>query len=516
MLVGLVGAAAACMLLTMHRHTGCWLAPSLIPQPQQWQNQQRCWQSRRPCYLNPARFRKPGARTLVKLYVNAESATATSTPASKLPAPTRTKTLVAVSSFIILDVIFRHSFSRMAISFPSSLAGCGVLFASLITLPKGEKLFQFLDPGAALLAKWLPLFFVPTLVTLPLAPGFGSASEFVKVLAVIVGGFVFTLLTTAWSVVLARKLSQTAQQPPVTEPEVSLDQPTKHIPPAKPFSDKLDSRLRLLACVSGMAAVLVIRLGVSDTVSTPVYSLFMLLTTMSAFVFGARLPKRFTKVIHPIVTCTSLTCLILMAFGKLIGETFESCLKCYRVGHIGLMGGAGDILLFLLGPAVVSLACSMYARRKLMQNNVLEVGSAITVSTFGGVFATAAAVRLLNIGSPSLRLTLLSRNITSPLAMSVAGMLGADTSLAVSIVVVTGLLGAISGARILDSFGIKDAVARGLGIGAAAHGIGTAAFVNEKDAFPFAAIAMALTGAATTVVISVPLLRRAIVKLALG
>lgn len=353
-------------------------------------------------------------------------------------------------------------------------------------------------------------------MTLPLAPGFGSPSEFVKVLAVMVGGFVFTLLTTAWTVVLARRLSQTTQQRSVTEAEVSLDRPTKHIPPAKPFSDNLDSRLRVLTCVSGVAAVLLVRLGVSDRVSTPLYSLFMLLTTMSSFVYGARLPKRLTKIIHPIVTCTVLTCSILMVFGKFIGETFESCLKCYSVGHIGLMGGAGDILLFLLGPAVVSLALSMYARRKLMQSNVLEVGSAITVSTFGGVFATAAAVRLLNIGSPTLRLTLLSRNITSPLAMSVAGMLGADTSLAVSIVVVTGLIGAISGARILDLFGIKDAVARGLGIGAAAHGIGTAAFVNEKDAFPFAAIAMALTGAATTVVISVPLLRRAIVKLALG
>lgn len=59
-------------------------------------------------------------------------------------------------------------------------------------------------------------------------------------------------------------------------------------------------------------------------------------------------------------------------------------------------------------------------------------------------------------------------------------------------------------------------MARGMGIGAAAHGLGTAAFVDEKDAFPFAAIAMALTGAGATVAVSIPILYRAVLQLALG
>lgn len=158
----------------------------------------------------------------------------------------------------------------------------------------------------------------------------------------------------------------------------------------------------------------------------------------------------------------------------------------------------------------------MYDKRRLMRENLAEVGAAVTVSAFGGVFGTAAAVRFLQIVSPYLRLSLLSRNITSPLAMAIASLLGADVSLAVSFVVITGLIGANFGASILDSFGIKDAVARGLGIGAAAHGLGTAAFVNEEDAFPFAAIAMALTASATTVIVSIPFFKRLILELALG
>lgn len=204
-------------------------------------------------------------------------------------------------------------------------------------------------------------------------------------------------------------------------------------------------------------------------------------------------------------------------FAYATGQTFHSMLTSYKVQsmcpvHIG----AGDVLLFMLGPAVVALACQMYDRKALMKDNIVEVGTAVGVSSVGGLFGTALLVRLLDIGNPTLRLCSLSRNITSPLAMAIAGILGADVSLAVSMVVVTGLIGANFGATILDAAGIKDAVARGMGIGAAAHGLGTAAFANEKDAFPFAAISMALTASACTVLVSIPLVKKAALRLALG
>ena len=158
----------------------------------------------------------------------------------------------------------------------------------------------------------------------------------------------------------------------------------------------------------------------------------------------------------------------------------------------------------------------MYGRKKLMRENISEVAVSTVVASFGGLYGTAAAVRALGIANPAIRLSLLSRNITSPLAMAIASILGADVSLAVTIVVLTGLLGANCGAAVLDAAGIKDAVARGLGMGAAAHGLGTAAFANEKDAFPFAAIAMALIASTCTVLVSVPCVKKSVLTLALG
>lgn len=58
------------------------------------------------------------------------------------------------------------------------------------------------------------------------------------------------------------------------------------------------------------------------------------------------------------------------------------------------------------------------------------------------------------IGLPAdLRLATLPRNITSPLAMAICSILGADTSLAIAIVVISGVIGANFGATALDLMG---------------------------------------------------------------
>lgn len=434
-----------------------------------------------------------------------------------------TKKVASTSLLIVMDVAIRRLFKKYAIAFPSSLAGCGFLFATLLGINAiktewGDSIYNILAPGAAVLAKWLPVFFVPSLVTLPLAQSFGNGVELAKVAAVIVGGFFFTLFTTAGSVLAVRKLLGGGTQFTTTSTDESLEpiaeQTPSASPPLKAFSDSTAGGLTTLAATSGILAAVATRAGSSFV--SPLQSVYMLFTTLATFVFGARLPKTF-KIVHPLVTCTSLTWLgaKLMTFAA--GGTFRSMLKSYKRGTLApMLAGAGDVLLFMLGPAVVALACQMYDRKKLMRENIAEVGTSVGVSAFGGLFGTAAMVRLLSIADPTIRLCLLSRNITSPLAMAIASIVGADVSLAVSMVVITGLVGANFGASILNAVRIKDSVARGLGIGAAAHGLGTAAFANEKDAFPFAAISMALTGALTTVLVSLPAVKKAALNLALG
>ena len=113
----------------------------------------------------------------VRSSTNRKMSSATDSEMSDNDSPSGANPFDSASALVVLDILFRRLLQRFSISFPSSLAGCGVLFATLLAAPKGPQLYNLLSPGAALLAKWLPVFFVPSLVTLPLAAGLGTAME---------------------------------------------------------------------------------------------------------------------------------------------------------------------------------------------------------------------------------------------------------------------------------------------------------------------------------------------------
>jgi hypothetical protein len=84
--------------------------------------------------------------------------------------------------FLALDHFFRVLFKKNGISFPSQLGGCCILFALMILAEivkpgVGDSVFNYLSPGAGLLARWIAVFFVPGLAMLPNAPSMGSALE---------------------------------------------------------------------------------------------------------------------------------------------------------------------------------------------------------------------------------------------------------------------------------------------------------------------------------------------------
>ncbi len=340
-----------------------------------------------------------------------------------------------------------------------------------------------------------------------------------KITTIVLGGFLFSLLSTCYSVSAVSKLfgsSETGASTEATTTEKAAVSSHAKAPAPKAFSDELTYGTRTLMALSGIAAVVANSAGSSLT--TSFMALSMLSATIHNFAFGARQSKKFIKVFHPLVSCTVLSWVWASIIGAGTGGTVTSMLQGYRVGG-GLSlaaSGAGDYLTFVLGPAVVSLGVSIYERRVLIKQNLKEVMTATFVSCVGGLFGTAFAVRLIGLASADLRLSMLPRNITSALAVAIAEIVGANKSLAVAIAIVTGLIGANFGATLLDVFGIKDPVTRGLGIGSAAHGLGTAAFVDEKDAFPFAAISMALTAICGTLLVSVPSVKALAIRIALG
>ena len=152
---------------------------------------------------------------------------------------------------------------------------------------------------------------------------------------------------------------------------------------------------------------------------------------------------------------------------------------------------------FLLGPATVALAIPLYAewpRLKAMAGPLLI---ALVVGSLTAVLSAYAIGALLGASRASL-ISLAPKSVTTPIAMAVAEPLGGLPALAAALVMLTGVIGAVSAPYLYRWLRINDDAVRGFAIGLAAHGIGTArAFQISAQAGAFAALAMGLNGILT-------------------
>ena len=88
------------------------------------------------------------------------------------------------------------------------------------------------------------------------------------------------------------------------------------------------------------------------------------------------------------------------------------------------------------------------------------------------------------------------------IAMGVSEKVGGLPSLTAALVMLTGIIGAMISASILNLLQIRDDAIRGFALGVSAHGIGTArAFQINEQMGAFAGLAMGLSGLLTALVL---------------
>lgn len=158
---------------------------------------------------------------------------------------------------------------------------------------------------------------------------------------------------------------------------------------------------------------------------------------------------------------------------------------------------------FMLGPATVALAVPLYQQfQKVKKSFALILVSIVTGSSVAAL--SAIGVAWLMGATHETVLSLAPKSVTAPIAMGIAEATGGVPSLTAVLVILTGILGAVFGTWTLNALRIKDWRARGLAMGTASHGIGTARALQVNEvAGAFASLAMGLNGLATAVLLPV-------------
>lgn len=148
---------------------------------------------------------------------------------------------------------------------------------------------------------------------------------------------------------------------------------------------------------------------------------------------------------------------------------------------------------FLLGPATVALAVPLYRQWPVLRRLWWPVTAGVLGGVTVAVLVNSLAAFWLGL-ELEVRLSMLPKSVTTPVAMGIAERIGGIPEVTAVMVIVTGISGALLGRLILGWLKIRHPLARGVAMGVAAHGIGTARMLQESQSTgAYAGLAMGLS-----------------------
>ncbi len=217
--------------------------------------------------------------------------------------------------------------------------------------------------------------------------------------------------------------------------------------------------------------------------------LLHLTLTLAAFVFASLIYRKgkLNPLLNPVLLSVVAIVLVLRSTGTDYDTYFEGA----------------QFVHFLLGPATVALALPLYRQFERVRKSAVAILVSLVCGSLASSISAVAIAWLLGAQTVSI-VSLAPKSVTAPVAMGIADQLGGLPSLTAVVVILTGIVGAMLGPLVLDRLGIRDWSVRGLAIGTASHGIGTARALQVNElAGAFSGLAMGLNAVATAILLPI-------------
>ncbi|GEN35517.1 MULTISPECIES: LrgB family protein [Aneurinibacillus] len=208
-------------------------------------------------------------------------------------------------------------------------------------------------------------------------------------------------------------------------------------------------------------------------------TLYTLAVTIGIYLWSVHLSKKYSSPLTNPVFLSTLLIIFILVLSHIPYAEYQ---------------GTKEVLTFFLGPATVGIAVPLYQQRKVLYQNLIPSFAGILVGSVVCMLTTILTLKGLHLSSEVVR-SMSVKTITTPIAMEVAGIIHGDKVLAAIFVVLTGMLGAMTGPSIMNRMKIYHPLSRGLALGTQAHGIGTARAASEGELqVAIAGVAMGVNG----------------------
>ena len=216
-------------------------------------------------------------------------------------------------------------------------------------------------------------------------------------------------------------------------------------------------------------------------------SFFCMTLTLVAFAAASALQRKWKlAILNPIL----LSAIAVIAVLKLLNIPNET----YQAGC--------RVLSFLLTPATICLAISFYDQFNALRSHLAAVAAGVlagTVASLGSVWLLGRMFGLEEV----LVVSLLPKSVTTAIGVALSQEIGGVGAITTAAIVITGILGNISGPLLCRVFRLEDEIAQGVAFGTAAHVIGTAKAAElGKMTGAVSSLSLTLAGLITCVIMS--------------
>ena len=188
----------------------------------------------------------------------------------------------------------------------------------------------------------------------------------------------------------------------------------------------------------------------------------------------------------------------------LLNPIIVSALLIIGVLHLvhmsyGQYMGGGQYIGFLMGPATVALAVPLYRNLELIRKSALPIAIGLVAGSLTGILSVIAIANLLHLPEVIVR-SLEAKGVTTAVGMSISQEIGGMPGLTAAFAVANGVLGVLVAMLIFRTRG--NWRARGLGLGVAAHGMGTSHALSVSEvAGAFSGLGMGLNAVLSALVL---------------
>lgn len=213
-------------------------------------------------------------------------------------------------------------------------------------------------------------------------------------------------------------------------------------------------------------------------------SLFPLVLTIGAFQIGLWCQKKWrSPIFDPILVAVLLVICALLVTGFSVEE--------YQAGTACIS--------WLLTPATVCLALPLYEQLKVLCKSLPAILAGVAAGTVTALVSIVLLCRLFSLDT-AISVSLLPKSITTAMGIALSGQNGGIPALTTMAIIITGILGSLTGSTLCKLLKLQDPVAQGVALGTASHVIGTTK-ANEMGSLQGAvsSLSLAIAGSLTAI-----------------